>query len=261
MNFIDTHAHSYSEQFAPDRDEMVQRAFNAGVKKIYMPNVDSESIAGMLALEAKYPENCVAMMGLHPCSVKENYLAELKIVEKWLAQRSFCAIGEIGIDLYWDKTFFNTQKHAFLQQVAWARALKTPFVIHTRDSTDIVIDLLQKEPQGKMSGIFHCFGGTLEQAKAIIDLGFLMGIGGVATFKKSGLEAVLPHIPLENLVLETDAPYLAPVPYRGKRNESAYIPLIAEKIAQIKGISLEKVAAITSQNAEKLFETRSFSQK
>jgi TatD DNase family protein len=253
MLFIDTHAHSYSEQFAPDRDEMVQRSLNAGVKKIYMPNVDSQSIEGMLALEEKYPENCFAMMGLHPCSVKENYLEELKIVEKWLAQRNFCAIGEIGIDLYWDKTFFEEQKKAFLQQVAWARELDIPLVIHTRDSTDIVIELLQKELKGNMRGIFHCFGGTMEQANAIMDLGFLMGIGGVATFKKSGLDLVLPHIPLEKLVLETDAPYLAPTPYRGKRNESAYIPLIAEKIAQIKGISLEAVAATTSRNAEELF--------
>jgi TatD DNase family protein len=253
MIFIDTHAHSYSQQFDADRDEMVQRALAAGVQKIYMPNVDSKSIESMLALETAYPDNCFAMMGLHPCSVQQNYLEELKIVEEWLARRDFCAIGEIGIDLYWDKTFFDEQKKAFLQQVAWARTLDIPFVIHTRESTDIVIDLLQKEPKGNMRGIFHCFGGTVEQAKAMMDLGFLLGIGGVATFKKSGLDAVLPHIPLTSLVLETDAPYLAPVPYRGKRNESAYLPLIAEKIAQFKHISVEEVAAVTFQNAERLF--------
>ena len=196
------------------------------------------------------------MMGLHPCSVKENYEEELEIVEGWLKKRSFCAIGEIGIDLYWDKTFFEQQKKAFLKQVQWAKELEIPIVIHSRESIDIIIDLLKPEKDERLRGIFHCFTGDIRQAQEIIDLGFLMGIGGVLTFKKSGLDKTLANVDLAHLVLETDAPYLAPTPFRGKRNESAYVSLVAEKLAAVKDVSLEEIAAITTKNAEELFSVR-----
>ncbi len=250
---IDTHAHLYLEQFDEDREEMLQRAKDKGIKKFFLPNVDSSTIEDMLALEEKYPEVCFAMMGLHPCSVKSNYKEELVIVEKWLKKRPFVAVGEIGTDLYWDKTFVEEQKDAFRIQVNWAKDLGVPVVIHCRDSMDLTIDLVQKEQDGRLRGIFHCFGGSLEQAKKIIDLGFYLGIGGVLTFKKSGLDKTVQKIPLEHLVLETDAPYLAPTPFRGKRNESAYIHQIGEKLASVKETTLEEVAKVTSENARKVF--------
>ena len=253
MRIIDTHAHLYASQFDKDRKEMLQRAFDAGVEKVYLPNIDSTSIKAMLDLEAAYPNQCFAMMGLHPCSVKENFRSELALVEEWLKKRSFCAIGEIGIDLYWDKTFFEEQKEAFITQVNWAKELELPIVIHSRESTDVIIDLLRPHKDDRLRGIFHCFGGSVEQAEAIIELGFLLGIGGVLTFKKSGLAQTLENIDLEHLVLETDAPYLAPTPFRGKRNESAYTRLVAEKLAGVKEVSLERVGEVTSENAERLF--------
>lgn len=253
MMLIDTHTHLYSEQFDMDRDDMLQRAIEAGVTKFFLPAVDSHSTIAMLDLEAKYPNHCVAMMGLHPCSVKENYEAELTLVQDWLWKRPFCAVGEIGLDLYWDKTFFEQQKIAFTQQIRWAKALNLPIVIHSRESTWEVISILQSEKDEKLCGIFHCFGGNLEEATAIIELGFYLGIGGVLTFKKSGLEETLQYVDLQHVVLETDAPYLAPVPFRGKRNESGYLRWIAEKLAKVKGVSLEEVAAITSQNARQIF--------
>lgn len=253
MNLIDTHTHLYAKQFDEDRAEMIQRAFENGVQQFYLPNIDSESIDAMLDLEATYPGQCFAMMGLHPCSVKENYEEELTLVKEWLYKRSFCAVGEIGIDLYWDKTFFEQQKKAFFQQIEWAVDLDIPIVIHSRESTDIIIDLLKTVKQDKLRGIFHCFGGSVEQAEQIIDLGFLLGIGGVLTFKKSGLDKTMESISLDHVVLETDAPYLAPTPYRGKRNESAYVRLVAEKLAEVKGMSLEEVAAKTTANALTLF--------
>ncbi len=249
MTLIDTHAHLYSEQFESDRTEVLKRAFEEGVEKIFLPNVDSESIEGMFALEAAYPEQCYALMGLHPCSVKENYKKELKIVEKWLGERSYKAVGEIGIDLYWDKTFFEAQKIAFRQQVTWAKSLNIPIVIHARDSLDEIIEIVQSEKDERLTGIFHCFGGTLEQAQQIMDLEFYMGIGGVLTFKKSGLDSIVKNIPIDYLVLETDAPYLAPTPNRGKRNESSYLKYVASKLAIIKEISVEEVAQITTKNA------------
>mgnify|MGYP002624486040 CR=1 FL=1 len=253
MSSIDTHTHLYLKQFDEDRDEMMQRAFNNGVEQFYLPNIDSNSVEDMLRLEARYPDHCFAMMGLHPCSVKENFREELALVRQWLDKRSFCAVGEIGIDLYWDKTFFEQQKEAFFTQIDWAVELDIPIVIHSRESTDIIIDLLTEVMRPGLRGIFHCFGGTIEQAEAIIDLGFLLGIGGVLTFKKSGLDKTLKAIDLEHIVLETDSPYLAPVPYRGKRNESAYIKLVAEKLAEVKGLTLEVVARITKANALKIF--------
>ena len=250
---IDTHAHLYSEQFDRDREAMMERAFGAGVEQVYLPNVDSKTIDSMLALESAYPGRCIAMMGLHPCSVGVDYEAELKVVEDWLSRRSFCAVGEIGIDLYWDKTFFEEQKIAFARQMDWAKDLKIPIVIHSRESTEEILMLLREKKDYQEGGIFHCFGGSVEQAKEIIGLGFYLGIGGVLTFKKSGLDEVLKHVSLDHLVLETDAPYLAPTPFRGKRNESAYIALVAKRLAEVKDVGLDEVERITSLNAEKAF--------
>jgi len=253
MELIDTHTHLYVQQFENDQAATFERAIAAGVEKFYLPAIDSETHDAMLALEAAYPERCVAMMGLHPCSVKANYKEELKIVEDWLGQRHFCAVGEIGIDLHWDTTFFEQQKEAFIKQINWAKELDVPIVIHSRKSTWEVIEILRAEKSDKLRGIFHCFGGTVEEAQAIIACGFHLGIGGVLTFKKAGLDKTMEHIDLEHVVLETDSPYLAPSPYRGKRNESAYIRLIAEKLAQIKNVDLSEIARITSANAQKIF--------
>jgi len=253
MHLIDTHTHLYLDQFAADRAEVMERAINNNIKEFYLPNIDSSSIADMLALEAAYPDNCHAMMGLHPCSVKENFEEELKIVETWLGKRHFCAVGEIGLDLHWDTTYFEQQKEAFKRQLKWAVELDIPIVIHSRKSTQEVIDILKEEQQAGLRGIFHCFGGSVEEAKAIIDLGFYLGIGGVLTFKKAGLDKTLESIELEHIVLETDSPYLAPTPYRGKRNESAYIKNIAEKLALVKNKDIAQIMAITSRNAKNIF--------
>jgi TatD DNase family protein len=256
---IDTHAHLYLEEFDPDRGDMIGRAIEAGVEAFYLPNIDSSSIDAMLTLETDYPGRCFPMMGLHPCSVRENYEEELQLVEQWLNRRPFPAIGEIGIDLYWDTSFFESQKKAFLRQVGWAKELELPIIIHSRNSIDIIIELLKKEKDERLLGIFHCFSGTEEQAHAIMELGFYMGIGGVLTFKKSGLDEAVKNIPLDWLVLETDAPYLAPMPFRGKRNESAYIRLVAEKLALVKNIDFEEVASCTNWNAKKIFDKKPYS--
>ncbi len=253
MELVDTHAHLYLNKFDEDRNEVMQRAAENGINRIYLPNIDRQSIDSMLKMEKAYPEICFPMMGLHPCSVKENYLEELEIVENWLKKRPFIAVGEIGIDLYWDKTFFPQQKEAFKKQMNWAKDLDIPIVIHSRDSTAEVIEILKEEQSDKLRGIFHCFGGNVEEAKKIIDLGFLLGIGGVLTYKKSGLDQTLAEIDLKNMVLETDAPFLSPVPFRGKRNESAYILNIAERLATIKNISVEEVAKVTTKNANTVF--------
>ncbi len=253
MHLIDTHTHIYLDQFKDDRELMINRAIANNVKEFYLPNIDSNSIADMLALEAAYPENCYAMMGLHPCSVKEDFEKELSIVEEWLGKRHFCAIGEIGIDLHWDITYIEEQKEAFRRQIRWAIELDIPIVIHSRKSTQEVLEVLREEKHEKLRGIFHCFGGSVEEAEAIIEQGFYLGIGGVLTFKKAGLDKTLASIDLKHLVLETDSPYLAPTPYRGKRNESGYVQLIAEKLALVKGVELEKITAITSQNAKNIF--------
>ena len=250
---IDTHAHLYSSKFDDDRADMIARAQAAGVERVYLPNVDSKSIEGMLALEAAYPDYCVAMMGLHPCSVKADYERELAVVREWLDERPFVAVGEIGIDLYWDKTFVKEQQAAFLTQTRWAKELGVPIVIHARESIDMLVELLQDEKGPELKGVFHCFTGKAEQARAVLDLGMYLGIGGVATFKNGGLDKVLPEVPLAALVLETDAPYLAPKPYRGKRNESAYVRLVAERVATIMNFSFEKVVQMTGANARQLF--------
>ncbi len=250
---IDTHTHLYLPQFKDDIDTVIGHAQAEGIEKFYLPNIDSTSIDSMLELENRFPGKCFPMMGLHPCSVKKNYKQELAIVEEWLDKRAFCAVGEIGIDLYWDKTFLEEQKEAFLTQVGWAKELGIPIVIHARESLDILIDLVTKEQDGRLTGIFHCFTGTPEQARAIIGLGFYMGIGGVLTYKNAGLDVTVKDIPLDYLVLETDAPYLTPVPYRGKRNESAYIRIIAEKLSEIKKMDFAEIAATSTTNAKKIF--------
>jgi TatD DNase family protein len=253
MTFIDSHTHLYDEQFDADRTAMIERAIHAGVGKMYMPNCDSTTISGMLAIEEKWDKNCFSMMGLHPVYVKENYHDELAIVKDWLAKRKFYAIGEIGLDKHWDLTFFEQQKDAFATQIDWALEYNLPIVIHSRESTQDCIDIVRSKQNGALKGIFHCFSGTLDEAQQITELGLKLGIGGVVTFKKSNLPEILSATSLEHIVLETDAPYLAPVPYRGKRNESSYIPLIAQKIAEGKNIAVEEVAMITTANAEKIF--------
>lgn len=253
MNYIDTHAHIYATKFDSDRDQIIDDIRAAGVERVYMPNVDEHTIEAMLACEQKYPDLCVPMMGLHPCDVKEGFEGQLSHMEEWLTKRAFAAVGEIGLDLYWDKSFFEQQKEALRIQISWAKKYDLPVVLHCRESMDETIELVKGEQDGSLKGIFHCFNGKLNQADQIIELGFLLGIGGVATFKNGGLDQVLPHIGLEHLVLETDAPYLAPVPFRGKRNSPAYIPIIAEKVGDYLQISKEEVALRTKQNAYNLF--------
>ncbi len=251
--FIDTHTHLYASQFDKDRTAVVERAIEKGVEQFFLPNIDIASIEPMLALEKQFPDRCHAMMGLHPCSVDADYKKSLATIEAWLGKRKFCAVGEIGLDYYWSKDFIAQQKEAFKIQCRWAKELDVPIVIHARDSIDDLIALVSAEKTDNFRGIFHCFGGSPEQAQQITDLGFLLGLGGVLTFKKARLEEVIAPIDLKHLVLETDAPYLSPTPYRGKRNESAYIPLIAQKLAEVKGLPLEEIAAATTKNALDLF--------
>jgi TatD DNase family protein len=250
---VDTHIHLYSEEFNADRDALISKALKNNIGRFYLPNIDSESIGIMHELEEKYPEQCFAMMGLHPCSVKANVEGELKLVEDWLNKRTYVAVGEIGIDLYWDKTFLKEQQYAFKKQIQWALDFDYGISIHCRDAFDEVYECLTSFSKLPRS-IFHCFSGSTEQANKIIDLGnFKLGIGGVVTFKNSGLDKVVKDIPLEHLVLETDAPYLAPVPHRGKRNEPGYIMEVARKVAQIKDISLMEVEEVTERNAKFIF--------
>ncbi len=248
---IETHAHIYDDAFAEDRTEMLDRAFAAGITQIWMPNCDHTTIDGMMALAEKYPNVCLPMMGLHPTYVKENFQQELYIVEEWLhkSRPQFVAIGEIGMDLYWDKTFVEQQKEAFLVQCGLALQHNLWIDIHSRSAFWEVVELIEQVADPRLTGIFHCFTGTLEEAHKAIELGFKLGIGGVATFKNGGLDKVLPHIDSAHIVLETDCPYLAPVPYRGKRNEVAYIPLIAQKVADLMQISMEEMAEKTNENA------------
>jgi TatD DNase family protein len=250
----DTHAHLYSPKFGHDRDAMMARALAAGVSRIYLPNIDRESIDGMLTLEAAYPEHCFAMMGLHPCSVQpDTFEEELRIVEHWLAQRTWAGIGETGIDLYWDKSTLDIQIAAFNRQIEWAKDLGRPLIIHSRESNRECLECVRKGQDGRLRGIFHCFSGTLEEAKEMIDLGFMLGIGGTITYAKSELPAVLRDISLEYLVLETDAPYLPPVPHRGKRNETAYIRQVADMLSEVKVLPLQQIAKTTSENAARMF--------
>ena len=253
--FIDTHTHLYDDRLnAQEQDAMIQRALDAGVDKLFMPNCDHTTIEGMMRIARQWPAQCLPMMGLHPCYVKEDPAYEMDVVTEWLSKEKYAAIGEIGLDYYWDKTFVPQQKQVFEQQIDMALAYDLPIVIHSRESTQDCIDIVKSKQNGKLKGIFHCFSGTIEEARQIIDLGgFYMGIGGVITYKNSTLQPVVQEVPMDYLVLETDAPYLTPVPHRGKKNESGYIPFIATKIAELKNVSLEEVGRITTENAGKIF--------
>ncbi|HEY0977289.1 MAG TPA: TatD family hydrolase [Flavobacteriales bacterium] len=252
--YIDTHAHLYHKQFDSDRDELLQRALEAGVKRFYLPNIDSTSVEGMHALCEAHPDLCFPMMGLHPCSVTADPTREMAQVEQLLQTGRYRAVGEIGIDLYWDKTFLPQQEEVFRTHLKWAKQLGLPVAIHCRESFQELFRILEDENDERLNGVLHCFTGTVEQGRAIIDLGgFLLGIGGVITYPKSGLAAVMQELGPAHCILETDAPYLAPVPYRGKRNESAYIPHIAEALAQATSSSVDEIARITTANALKLF--------
>ncbi|MCF8337238.1 MAG: TatD family hydrolase [Bacteroidales bacterium] len=254
MILTDTHTHLYLEAFEDDREEVMQRAKEQQVKKMILPNIDTTSIEALHSLCDQYPSNCFPMMGLHPSSVEANYKNELETIYKKFSERKYYAVGEIGIDLYWDKTYEEQQKEAFRTQIRWAIEKKLPIVIHARNSFDEIFEILDEENHEDLQGVFHCFTGSAEQAaKALGYGGFWLGLGGVLTFKNSRLADVIKDIAMENLLLETDAPYLAPVPYRGKRNESAYVRQVAEKLAITKDLSVEEVARITTENAEKLF--------
>lgn len=253
MRLIDTHCHLYLQEFKNDIEVIIKRAEYIGIEKFYLPAIDSSEADNLILLEKKFPGKCIAMMGLHPCSVKEDFRSELEIVKKYLAQRKFAAVGEIGIDLHWDKTFVAEQYEAFELQIEWALQYDLPIVIHSRDAMDETIAVVKKFVARGVRGIFHCFSGTYEQASAIIDAGFYLGIGGVITYKNAGLAEVISRVDIKHLVLETDAPYLTPAPFRGKRNESSYLQYVIEKLAQIKNVSVEEVAAVTTANAEKIF--------
>ncbi|MDB2607104.1 TatD family hydrolase [Zobellia sp.] len=253
MILTDTHTHLYSEAFDEDREAVIERALALGVKRFFIPAIDSTYTDAMLDLEKSYPNNIFLMTGLHPTHVKENYKQELQHVEEMLVQREFYAIGEIGIDLYWDKTFLKEQQDAFRTQIKWAKKYKLPIVIHCRDAFDEVFEVLESEKGPDLFGIFHCFTGSLEQAKQAISYQMKLGIGGVVTFKNGKIDGFLEEIPLEHIVLETDSPYLAPVPYRGKRNESAYLVNVMQKLADVYKVSTESVANITTENSKQVF--------
>lgn len=250
---IDTHTHLYSEAFDEDRDEIIARAMNQGVSQFFIPAIDASYAEAMFRLEAAYPENMHLMMGLHPTSVKENYKEELAFVTKQLEARSFVAIGEIGVDLYWDTTTLAIQQEAFAYQIQLAKKYKLPIVIHCRDAFDEVFEVLEQEKGDDLYGIFHCFTGTIEQAHKALSYNMKLGIGGVVTFKNGKIDQFLHQIDLKHIVLETDAPYLSPVPYRGKRNESSYLSLIAKKISEVYNISEEEIASVTTANAKAIF--------
>lgn len=250
---IDTHAHVYLEDFDEDADLIIQRAKEEDVEKILLPNIDMTSVGRLLGLCEKHPELYKPMIGLHPCYVKEDYNDQLDQLRAYLDRKDLVAIGEIGIDLYWDKTFEKEQIEAYRTQIEWAREMRVPFVIHSRESLDQTISIVEDMQDGNLSGVFHCFNGTVAQAKRIMDVGFYMGIGGVVTFKNAGVDKTVAQLPMEYLVVETDAPYLSPVPYRGSRNEPSYVSKVIDKISDLKGIEREEVSRITTENATKLF--------
>ena len=254
MQLIDTHIHLYADEFNEDREELIRQAQEKSVQYFLMPNIDSSSKDPMLEISANYEGQCFPMMGLHPCSVKENFRKELQLVETELKKGIYYGVGEIGLDLYWDLKFVKEQEEALKIQLQWAAETNLPAAIHSRESTAQIIKIIQALKLKNLKGIFHCFTGTAEQAQTIIDLGFHLGIGGVLTYKNSGLDKTIEQIDLKHLVLETDAPYLPPTPHRGKRNIPAYLFLIAEKLAKLKEVSIEEVAKVTSENAIKLFE-------
>jgi TatD DNase family protein len=257
MIFVDTHTHLYLENFNDDRQAVVDSAIASGVNYMLLPRIDSETFSDQKKLSEAYPDHCLSMMGLHPTSVNDNYKEELKIIEEELSSSNkYVAVGEIGIDLYWDQTYKEQQEIAFREQLKLAKAFNLPVSIHMRESFNEIYQIVKEEKTDSLNGIFHCFTGSLEAAKKIIDLGFNMGIGGILTFKNAGLAEVVKEIPLEYLVLETDAPFLAPVPYRGKRNESKYVLNIAQKLAEIKGLTLNELADITTRNAASVFKLK-----
>lgn len=251
---IDTHSHIYSKEFNGEYAETVKRAIDKGVEKIIFPNIDSSSIRLMLDLVDRFPDICYPLIGVHPTSINEEYEEELELVEYWMTKRKFWGIGEIGIDLYWDKTFVDEQVFAFRYQLRLAKLHNLPVSIHTRESFDLVYDILKEEYTPDMRGVFHAFTGTSEQAKLILDMGFKIGVGGIVTFKNSGVDKMLAGLDISNLILETDSPYLAPTPMRGKRNETSYIVYVAEKLAEIYNIPVSLVADITTKNARDLFQ-------
>lgn len=254
---IDTHTHLFVEAFDTDRKEIVQKAIDSGVEKLLLPNIDVDTISAMNNLVEEFPQNCFPMMGLHPSSVKEDWEEQLAVVEKELFSNKYVAVGEIGMDLYWDKTFVQQQEEAFRRQVNWAKELKIPIAIHARDAFDEIFKVLDELNDDSLTGVFHCFTGSVEQANHALSYGgFKLGIGGVLTYKKAGLDETLKSVPLEALILETDSPYLPPVPFRGKRNESAYIIHIAEKLTDVYNVSLKEIERITTQNAIELFQLK-----
>ena len=253
MHCIDTHAHVYADELTSNLNVVIKNAISVGVDKILMPSIDSTTLDAMLKVEQQFPEHCIAMMGLHPCYVKENYKEELKLVEEWIGKRKFIAIGEIGLDFYWDKTFTKEQHIVFETQMQWALDLNLPIAIHTRNAMGETIEAVKPFAKKGLRGVFHCFSGSKESAEQIIGMGFYLGLGGVLTYKNAGVAEAVKDIPMEYLVLETDAPYLAPVPYRGKTNEPAFMLEVAKKLAEIKSLPLHEIAAITTSNAEKLF--------
>ena len=253
MILTDTHTHLYSSQFQDDRTEVIQRAIDAGVSRFFIPAIDSTYTQKMYDLEQLFPENIFLMMGLHPCYVKENYLEELAHVEAQFAKRNFYAVGEIGMDLFWDKNFLKEQQHAFQHQIQLAKKNKLGINIHCRDAFDETFEVLESEKASDLFGIFHCFTGDLQQAERAISLGLKLGIGGVSTFKNGKIDQFLNKIDLQHIVLETDSPYLAPLPHRGKRNESSYTVLIAQKLAEIYNLTIEEIAKITTENSKAVF--------
>ena len=253
MILTDTHTHLYYETDPEKLSDLMQRSLDNKVCRLFLPNVDSESIPLVFGLSERYPNHCFPMLGLHPCDVKANYKAELDSISKEIAQRKVYSIGEIGIDLYWDKSTLSIQQEAFRTQIDWAKNSDLPIVIHCREAFDEIFEILNELKDDKLRGIFHCFSGTLEQAHQVIGLGFYLGIGGVLTYKNSGLDKVIQDVSLEHLVLETDSPYLTPVPFRGKPNESSYLVYIAQKLADLKQVSLHEIAEVTTQNSRMVF--------
>lgn len=253
LAYIDTHAHLYEEGFLHDHLQVMDRLAQAGVFQVLMPNLDVDTIAPMLELEARYPAICRAMIGIHPCHIQEDFQQQLYQIETWLTKHTFIAMGEIGMDLYRDISYQAQQQAALEIQLSWAKQYQLPIVLHIRQAFQETMRLLEKHQDGTLRGVVHCFSGTLAEAQQIIGLGLYLGIGGIVTFKNAGLAALLAHLPLQHLVLETDSPYLAPVPYRGKSNEPAYLPYIAAAIADIYQIGVEQVAAVTTANAKRIF--------
>ncbi len=253
MKTIDTHTHLFLPQFDNDRDEVIQRAIGHGVEKMILPNIDTNTIEPLLHLSKKYPTHCFPSMGIHPSSIKENYHEEINIIENELASNKYYAIGETGIDLYWDKTYFNQQTEVFKLHIEWAKHYQLPLIIHSRNAVEPILNILKQQQDGRLFGVFHSFTGNIGQAREIIKTGFKIGVGGIVTFKNAGIDKLITQLTINDILLETDSPYLAPVPKRGKRNESAYTVYIAEKLAELFNISAEKIIDTTTRNANNLF--------